>query len=453
VAIHLREPQSMRILLYGINFAPELTGAGKYTSEMATALAAAGHEVRVVTAQPYFPDWRIAPGYPKVSYLKERIGDIDVWRAPLYVPSRPTGVRRILHLASFAITSIPLLLRQIAWKPHVVWMAAPTLLCAPGAWFTARAAGALSWLHVQDLEVDAAFELGVLRGGTGRRVAVRFERWLLQRFDRVSSITPKLIGRLRSKGVDPQRLVLFPNWVDTQVVRPLDNPSSYRRELGIADDTVVALYSGSMGAKQGLELMAHAARLLDHDPRLVFVFCGQGPGRPALRWASEGLKNVRFLPLQPADKLNDLLGLADIHLLPQRRGASDLVMPSKLVGMLASGRPIVATAEPRTTLAEIVEPHGLVVPPEDPQAMALAISTLLGAPQDRARLGRAARSFAEQYLAPDRVLGPFERRLRTDARADEPAGGMTLEAEVARNSLSDRKRILTTQSAGPPTGS
>jgi colanic acid biosynthesis glycosyl transferase WcaI len=418
VAIHLREPQSMRILLYGINFAPELTGAGKYTAEMAAALTAAGHEVRVVTAQPYFPEWRVAAGYPKFRYLKERIGDADVWRAPLYVPRRPTGMRRILHLASFAIASIPLLMRQIGWKPQVVWMVAPTMLCAPGAWLTARATGALSWLHVQDLEVDAAFELGMLRGGVGRRVAVRFERWLLQRFDRVSSITPTLVRRLRAKRVEPRRLVLFPNWVDTEAIRPLESPSIFRRELNIPEDAVVALYSGSMGAKQGLELMAQTARLLDNDSRLVFVFCGQGPGRGELAAASAGLTNVRFLSLQPANRLNELLGLADIHLMPQRRGASDLVMPSKLVGMLASGRPVVATAELGTALADVVEPHGLVVPPEDADSMAAAISLLLARPQLRAALGRAARMFAERFLGTELVLGAFERRLRLEVGSD-----------------------------------
>jgi colanic acid biosynthesis glycosyl transferase WcaI len=404
----------MRILLYGINFAPELTGIGKYTGEMAAALSAAGHDVHVVTAQPYFPDWRVADGYPRFGYRAEQVGEVRVWRAPLYVPSRPSGLRRIVHLASFALTSIPLLLRQLAWKPDLVWMAAPTLLCAPGAWLIARASGAPAWLHVQDLEVDAAFELGLLRGGLGRKLAIGLESWLLKRFDRVSSITQKLVDRLRGKGVPHERLVLFPNWVDTDEIRPLSTPSSYRRELSIPDDQVVALYSGSMGAKQGLELMADAARILRGDPRLLFVFCGQGPGSKGLRQASEGLPNVRFLRLQPADRLSELLGLADIHLMPQRGGASDLVMPSKLLGMLASGRPVVATADSNTALADAVEPHGLVVPPDNAEAFATAIASLADAPQMRVRLGRIARLYAERVLARERVLKTFERRLRNE---------------------------------------
>jgi len=404
----------MRIVLYGINFAPELTGTGKYTAEMAAALSVAGHDVHVVTAQPYFPDWRVADGYPRFGYRVEQIGAAKVWRAPLYVPSRPSGIRRIVHLASFALTSIPLLLRQLAWKPDLVWMAAPTLLCAPGAWLLARASGAPAWLHVQDLEVDAAFELGLLRGGLGRKLAIGLERWLLKRFDRVSSITQNLLNRLRAKGVPQERLALFPNWVDTDEIRPLSTPSAFRRELSIADDKVVALYSGSMGAKQGLELMADAARLLCDDPRLLFVFCGQGPGSKGLRQASEGLPNVRFLRLQPADRLSELLGLADIHLMPQRAGASDLVMPSKLLGMLASGRPVVATADANTTLADVVEQHGLVVPPENALALANAIATLADDPLMRAKLGRSARLYAERALARDRVLKTFERRLRNE---------------------------------------
>lgn len=162
-----------------------------------------------------------------------------------------------------------------------------------------------------------------------------------------------------------------------------------------------------MGNKQGLEILADAARLLQNQPHLYFVFCGNGAGRNDLVQRTVGLERVYFLDLQPLERLSDLLGLADIHLLPQRADAADLVMPSKLTGMLASGRPVIATAHPQTELAEVVAQCGVVVPPEDPTALAAAIVALAADAERRRTLGAAGRRFAENHLAHDAVLQSF----------------------------------------------
>ena len=123
----------MKLLIYGINFAPELTGIGKYTGEMAQWLAHAGHEVRVITAPPYYPDWKVAPGHSASRYRSESWQGVRVIRAPLWVPHQPGGLKRLLHLASFALTSLPALFAQWRWKPDVVWVVEPPLMCAPAA--------------------------------------------------------------------------------------------------------------------------------------------------------------------------------------------------------------------------------------------------------------------------------------------------------------------------------
>jgi colanic acid biosynthesis glycosyl transferase WcaI len=221
-----------------------------------------------------------------------------------------------------------------------------------------------------------------------------------------------MLGRAQAKGVDPARLVSFPNWVDISAIQPLAGPSPYRAELGIAPDAVVALYSGNMGGKQGLEVLADAARLLQDAPQVQFVLCGNGAGRADLVARCQGLANVRFLDLQPMERLGDLLGLADVHLLPQRADAADLVMPSKLTGMLASGRAVVATAHPDTELGRVVAQHcGLVVPPEDAAALAGAIRTLAAHPAERTRMGLAGRMYAEKELSRDTILARFESHL------------------------------------------
>lgn len=411
----------MKLLLYGINFAPELTGIGKYTGEMARWLANAGHEVRVITAPPYYPEWKVGAGYSAGRYTREVWHGVPVWRTPLWVPQKPGGLKRLLHLASFALGSFPALLAQWRWKPDVVWVVEPPLMCAPAAVVFASVRGTKSWLHIQDYEVDAAFDLGLIKGNALRSWVQRAERWLMRRFDRVSTISGRMVDRARAKGVAAELVVHFPNWVDISGITPLAAPSAYRAELGLAPDAVVALYSGNMGNKQGLEKLADVARLLQDDPRIQFVFGGNGSGRADLQARCAGLANVRFLDLQPLDRLNDWLGLADVHLLPQRADAADLVMPSKLTGMLASGRSVLATALPETELGRVVTQDaacGFVVPPEDPVAMAEALRALAADPARRAELGANGRRYAERELSQDVILRRFEAQLLALVQGD-----------------------------------
>lgn len=410
----------MKILLYGLNFAPEPTGIGKYSGEMAAWLAARGHDVHVIAAPPYYPAWKVGAGYKAWRSTVEEWKGVTVWRAPLWVPEKPTGLKRLVHLASFALGSVPALVRQIAWRPDVVVTVAPAFACAPGGWLTARLSGAQSWLHIQDFEVDAAFRMGLLKGRWMQKLAIGMERWMLRRFDRVSTISQRMLERLHLKQVEPGRAVLFPNWVDVGAITPLHGTSPYRAELGIPADAVVALYSGSMAGKQGLEIIPAAARKLAASmPNLYFVIAGDGVCKADIERDCEGLENVRLLPLQPSARLGDLLGMADVHLLPQHAEAADLVMPSKLTGMLSSGRPILATAHAGTELARVVAQRGEVVPPEDLEAFAEALERLAGSPELRARLGVAARRYAEDHLARDRVLGDFDQALR---RCCRPSG-------------------------------
>ncbi len=403
----------MKILVYGINFAPELTGIGKYSAEMAAWLAAAGHEVRVVTAPPYYPKWAVWPGYHAGRYSSETWQGVTVFRAPVWVPRKPTGLTRVIHLASFALASIPSLLAQWRWRPDVVWLAEPPLFCAPAAVAFARLVSAKAWLHIQDYEVDAAFDLGLLKGQWVRRMVMGGERWLMRRFDRVSTISERMLQRASDKGVDSSRLVSLPNWVDVSAIRPLTHSSPYRAELGIPDDTIVALYSGNMGGKQGLEVLSEAASHLKAVPGIVFVLCGNGSGRADLMQRCSGLPNVKFIELQPLERLGDLLGLADIHLLPQRADAADLVMPSKLTGMLSSGRAVIATAHAETELGKVVMQCGALVPPDDAKALADRIEWLAGQPELRREMGVKARHYAETCIAKDAVLAKFDRDLRT----------------------------------------
>jgi colanic acid biosynthesis glycosyl transferase WcaI len=417
----------MRLLILGLNYSPEPVGIGRYTGELATWLAARGHQVQVITAPPYYPQWRLQPPF-RNRYGVERNtagwpGSLIVRRCPLWVPHQPSTLKRLLHLASFALSSTPPLLARLRHPPDRLLVIAPAFFCAaPALLFAAlarlRGRPVPTVLHIQDFELDAAFELGFLAGGPLRAGAEAIERFLLRRFTAVSSISPAMCERLLIKGVDPSRIWIFPNWVDCAAIEPEPTPAqpAWRAELGLPADAVVALYSGSMNRKQGLEVLADCASRLASHPTLHWIFCGAGPTRAAFEASCAGLPRVRFLPLQPAERFNALLQLADIHLLPQQAGAADVVMPSKLLAMLASGRPVLATAEPQTGLAAAIigaDPCGLVTPPGDAVALAAAAQALAEDPNRRARMGAAARRRALADWDRDAVLAIFDQNLNT----------------------------------------
>ncbi|WP_310462465.1 glycosyltransferase WbuB [Sphaerotilus sp.] len=422
----------MRILIHGINFHPEPTGIGKYSGDMAASLVAMGHQVRVVAAPPYYPDWRLCEDWSN-SYGRHTWSGVDVWRIPLWVPAQPSGLKRIFHLLSFSIAALPVLALQLFWRPQVVMVVAPALTSAPGGWLTARLSGGRAWLHVQDFEVDAAFELGLINGnGLMRKVITGIEHWLLQRFDRVSTISWRMLDRAKAKGVERERLVFLPNWVGDQAVDDYVGTRLYRQELDIPEDAVVALFSGTLGGKQGLDLLPEVARLIACHPRLVMVICGDGVMKPHLEAACEGMDNVRMLPLQPAERLAELLHMADIHLLPQNPGAADLVMPSKLSGMLGSGRPVVTTAEAGTELAHAVMECGRVVPPGNARSFAQALIDLAEQPRLRAELGAKANEYARKHLVRSVVLGRLNMCLQ--ACTDHTTAGVELPLETTQTS-------------------
>jgi len=395
----------MKILIYSANFAPEPVGIGKYSGEMAAWLVAQGHQVRVVAAPPYYPAWQVDQPYLWPPYRREQLQDVDVWRCPLWVPKVPSGLERVVHLLSFAISSFPIMLWQIFWRPNVVMVIAPALVCAPAGFVVARLSGAKACLHIQDFEVDVAFQMDLFKSLLLQRLVLAAERCLLRCFDQVSSISGPMLDRLRQKGLAEDKIRFFPNWVNISNIYPLAAPSDYRQELGISPLTKVVLFSGTMAGKQGLMVIPEAAKKLAYRQDVIFVVCGDGVIKPQLEAASMGLNNIKFLPLQPFEKLGQLLGLADIHLLPQSPGAADLVFPSKLSGMLSSGRAVIATCKAGTEIANVVGKCGLVVAPEDGNALADAIEKLVDDDKARLHFGKQARLYAEENLARDSVLG------------------------------------------------
>lgn len=410
----------MKILIVGINYWPELTGIGKFTGELSEWLVSHGIDVRVITAPPYYPAWRIAEGYSGWRYRRETLQGVRVLRCPLWVPGRQSGLKRLLHLFSFALSSLlPTIWSSMVWRPTWIMVIEPPLLCLPGVLFAAKLSRAKAWLHVQDFEVDAAFDLGLLKSAKLRHVALNTERGLMRLCARVSTISERMMERLDRKQVPAASRLLFPNWVDTNAIAPIEGPNRLREQLDVPESKIVLLYSGNMGEKQGLDVLLDVAERLAGDPKYLLIMCGDGAAKARLELRAKSLQNVRFMPLQPLEQFNELLNLADIHVLPQRADAEDLVMPSKLTAMFASGKPVITTARPGSQVATVVAGRGEVVPPDDCLAFQAAVERLGNQPERRHALGMAGRHYAESHWAKEVVLQKILVELRLNVNKIE----------------------------------
>ena len=412
----------MRLSLYSYNYAPEPTGIPYYNTEMCAWLARhLRWRVTVHTGIPHYPWWRVPEAYAKRDYRSGRgdevIDAVTVERVRHYVPSAPlSGIKRMRLDASWLWRTF---LRSIQARRRadvIVLIAPPFLSGALGMWLRLRFRVPVVY-HVQDLQVDAAIELGMLPPWlTGLLLWV--ERRLIARMDLVTTISRGMRQRLVEKLPDGRNVELFPNWADVSSIRPHTGPNRFRREWGLEDHEVVVLYSGNLGRKQGVEvLLAAMARVLQP---VWLVIAGEGAERVEMEAMAKSLRlsRVRFLPLAPKELLAEFLSAADLHCIPQRRAAAGLVMPSKLLNIMAVARPVVVTADPGTDLAEAVLAAGCgeVAEPESPEALAAALIRLAGDRNRRSEQGASGRRYAERHLGINAVVGGFAQRLTTLVR-------------------------------------
>lgn len=405
----------MNIVIYGINYSPELTGIGKYSGEMGEWLQQAGHQVNVITAPPYYPEWRIKEGFSCYRWQQTVEKGVKVTRCPLYVPKKVTALKRMVHLSSFAFSSFFPLLAQVRKKPDLIILVVPTLFCAPGALLLARISGATSVLHIQDYEVDALFGLSMAGPGMLKRFAYACEGYLLRHFGYLSTISSGMLKRATDKGVLEDRLIFFPNWSEIQRFNDVAISQALLRKLGVPGGKKVLLYSGNMGDKQGLEQVIEAAERLKDNPELFFLLVGEGSGKQRLLEQTKRLQlaNVAFAPLQPYEDLPVLLASADVHLVIQKRGAADAVLPSKLTNILAVGGNAVITADADTTLGLLCAEYpgiAVCIEPESVEALLYGIDQALAMPAKN----RVAQTYASEFLDKERILQRFIQEVSKD---------------------------------------
>ncbi|WAL58543.1 glycosyltransferase family 4 protein [Thermocoleostomius sinensis] len=400
----------MRILIYSYNYHPEPIGIAPLMTELAEGLVARGHEVRVITGMPNYPERQIYPEYQGKFYCTEERNGVIVQRSCIWVRPKPGLIDRMLLDGSFVTTSIFQALK--GWRPDVILLTVPPLpVCLPASF--------LGWLYscpvvlnLQDILPDAAVHVGLLKSHVAIRMFKQLERYAYHTAHTISVIADGFTENLGNKNVPIHKIRCIPNWVDTKFIRPLPKEANAFRRVHHLENKFVVMYSGNIALTQGLQTVIHAATQLQHIPNIIFVVVGEAKALDTL-WqlcAEYKLDNVLLLPFQPREQLPEMLAAADISLVMQKRNVVAFNMPSKIQVLLASGRPIVASVPSTGTAARAIRQSrgGVVVEPEDPQLLAEAILDLYNNPVKVEMMAHQGRQYAVSQYSFEQALSRYE---------------------------------------------
>ena len=400
----------MQILIYSYNYHPEPIGIAPLMTELAEGLVEKGHEVRVITGMPNYPQREIYEQYRGRWYVTEEKNGVKIQRCYLRIKSKPNLIDRLLLELSFVFTSLPQALN--GWRPDVILLTVPPLLVTLPAIFLGWFYNCPVVLNVQDILPEAAIQTGLLKNKFMIRGLQFLEKFAYKKSHIISVIADGFVKNLVNKKVPINKIACIPNWVNVNFIRPLPQRAKKWKAIHKLEDKFVVLYSGNIALTQGLETVIETAASLRHIPEIAFVIAGESKALKRLQkhCLACGANNVLLLPLQPREKLPEMLAAADVGLVVQKRNVISFNMPSKIPLLLASGSPIIASVPASGTAARAVRQSGggVVVAPESPQDLATAIMSLYNNPVLAAKLASKARKFAIERYSFEQALTAYE---------------------------------------------
>lgn len=388
----------MRILVIVHHFPPDVNSTGLLMNQVFREIAEKGHEVRVITTFPHYEGFRTWPEYRrKLRQTRDHTG-IKVTRVYSYTSGNKSMKRRLLNYLTFNLFALAtgVLSRS---RYDIVFCTNGSFFSGITGWAIARTRRARVIYNLQDLYPEVPVAQGQLSNKSAIRTLGQIERFMYKRADHLSVISPSFRRSLESKGVPLRKMSVIPNFVDTDFIRPLPKDNSFSREHGLHDKLVLT-HAGNVGYVYALDTLLEAAELLSDRPNILFLIIGEGVAKGELqRTASaKGLHNVRFLPFQPYEDLPLIRAASDVQLALYKPGAGSYSMPSKIYEAMASGRPLLVSAEPDTDLSALVEDTGcgVCVPPGAPSRLAEAMVELANGAGARRAMGEAGRREAER---------------------------------------------------------
>lgn len=413
----------MRILLLIIQYPPDSNPTGRLMAQLADGLRAAGNTVDVITALPHYEQFRIWPEYRGKLAVRERAARADVLRLWVYASGRKQRMlHRLLSYLSFnALATIGGLLARRSYD---------VILAPNGSFFTGIAASIIGLLrrtpfiyNVQDLYPEVPVQAGQLSNRHAIAGLAHLERLMYRRAARVSVIAPSFRANLLAKGVPSEKLALIPNFVDTTFIRPLSRQNPFSVAQGL-DGRFVVSYAGNLGYVYDLETLLEVARRLADRPDFLFLIIGEGVSKVDLERKAKalGLSNLRFLPFQPIESLPWLRAASDVQLSLHRPGTSGYSLPSKIYEIMASERPLLASADAESDVAELVRRSecGICVEPGNADQLAAALLSLYNNPTLRTTMGQRGRQYAEQHLSPQVVVNQYQQLLEQVVASARP---------------------------------
>ena len=411
----------MKLLVVTPHFTPDIAPTGVVVTRIVDELTRRGHRIEVITALPWYREHRVEPGFEgKLTRTEDTPWGRIVRVHPFPAADKRDIFRRAIAFAGFSLLASAAGVR--GGRVDSVLAVSPPLTLGLTGLALGRARKAPVVFNVQDVYPDVAIELSALENKALIGAARRLESFCYDHADATTVLSEDLRDNVRAKARHPERVHVIPNFVDTTFVRPMDKENAYRREFGLEGRRVV-MYAGNVGLSQSLDAVLECAGALAYEEDVVFVINGQGAARAELERHARGLTNVRFVDMQPPDRLPELLAAADIHLVPLRKGLARSSVPSKTYSILAAARPLVASVDPGSEVAQVVERSGagVAVPPEDAEALTKAVRSLLDAPEEMHRMGEAGRAWVESWASPAAVAKSYERlfdRLRAERESD-----------------------------------
>ena len=404
----------MNILLVCYAYPPEVAPGGVGHKELAEDLTRAGHNVTVLTGWPNHPRGVLFPGWEARFRQVERMPEgFRIIRCGHSIHPR-TMFWRLLHYFTFAVSS---LVNGLAAGPFDAVMDDSTpIFGAWTAWLLARLKGArcVYWIH--DMYPETAVDAGLMAPGPLYRLLLWADTVLCRKSDIVATISEAMRRKVLERGIAPEKVVLAPHWQDGRKVRFTGRDNPWRRRQGIPLDKFVALHAGTLGFISGAEVMVLAAENLRNRPDILLLIVGEGVVKEHLvRKAQElRLENVRFLPFQPAEDLADMQSTGDVSLVTLIPQSGENTIPSRVLGYLAAGRPVIASIRGDTPTAEMIRSQnlGIVTPPQEGKALAEAIAYAADHRQEMERIGRNSREFFMSHYDRQVATKVCERLLR-----------------------------------------
>jgi colanic acid biosynthesis glycosyl transferase WcaI len=404
----------VRIAFISAIFPPEPEPSSVMAGELVRMWTKAGHQVTVISPLPNRPHGTRYPGFPlRLWNVRsfERARVIRIWSWLIGRRRRPLA--RILENITFGVNSALTLL--LVRRPDVVVLESWPVLATAAVMIVCKARGIKVINYVKDIYPEAAVAAGILQQGGTAKVLLRIDRWVCRRADRNIVISNGAAGLLaRSRNVPAEKVQVISDWLDLSAIAPTGGGPAWREEHGFAAEELLFMFAGTMGYASRVDLLVDAAEKLRAQERLRLVCVGQGPLKPRMEEEirRRGLKNLTLLPLQPRERVADMQSAADVMLLTTSAQIGSTSVPSKLITYLAVGRPVICAVPDGTDVAALVRDKelGLVIPPEDPVALADAMLQM-SAIEHAAReaIGRRARAVAVERYSLESALARFDR--------------------------------------------